>query len=464
MNAKSLKRWFILFDFLTACCAWGLFYYYRKVSIEHAAVQADTNFLLGILIVPFFWLAIYFTLGTYNNIRGMYFMRIISSSLRAFLIGTLLVFFLLILNDKIEIYTDYYKSIFAFFLIQSVITLIPRLILTRYIVRQIAQRKAGFRTLLIGGSQRAAAIFQEINELPKGTGAQFIGFITLQDAGEQLSSQLPHLGQLSDLEDIIEKHNVEEVIIALDSSEQELLKNIISRIQGREIAIKIPANKYDILSGNVKMTNIYGALLIRVDEDLMPFWQFVVKRVMDVVVSLISMLILFPIYLILMIAVRSSSKGPIFFLQERIGKGGKPFNIIKFRTMVVGAEKNGPQLSSDKDKRITNVGRFMRKVRLDEIPQFWNVIKGDMSLVGPRPERQFFIDQILEKEPHFRQLNKVKPGITSWGQVKFGYAENVNEMIRRMKYDLLYLKNMSIALDLKIMLYTILIVFRGSGK
>lgn len=464
MKEKRLKWLFILCDFLTASGAWALFYYYRKLYIEHAAIQLDSKFYLGILLTPLFWLLIYFILGTYNSVRGMYFMRIISTSLRSFLIGSLGIFFLLILNDKIGTYTDYYKSILTFFLLQTIITIIPRLFITRHIVRQIAHRKAGFRTLLIGGSQRAEEVYKEISELPKGTGAQFIGFVSLSHSGSKLTDVLEHLGHLDELERIIQENQVEEVIIALDSSEQERLKQIISRIQGRDIAIKIPANKYDILSGSVKMTNIFGALLVRVNEDLMPFWQFVVKRLVDVTVSIISMLILLPVYIVLMIAVKYSSKGPIFFLQERVGKGGVPFRIIKFRTMVVGAEKGGPQLSSDNDQRITKIGKFMRKVRLDETPQFWNVIKGDMSLVGPRPERQFYIDQILVKEPHFRQLNKVKPGITSWGQVKFGYAQNVDEMVRRMKYDLLYLKNMSIALDLKIMLYTILIVFRGSGK
>ena len=221
---------------------------------------------------------------------------------------------------------------------------------------------------------------------------------------------------------------------------------------------------FDLLSGSVKMTNIFGALLIEVNEEIMPFWQFVIKRLMDIFVSMIAMLILLPVYLVLAILVKTSSDGPIFFLQERIGKHGKPFNIIKFRTMYTNAEKAGPQLSSSTDNRITKIGRFMRQVRLDEIPQFWNVLKGEMSLVGPRPERQYFIDRICEKEPQFVQLNKVKPGITSWGQVKFGYAENVDEMIQRMKFDLLYLKNMSIAIDLKIMLYTIIIVLKGSGK
>jgi lipopolysaccharide/colanic/teichoic acid biosynthesis glycosyltransferase len=158
-----------------------------------------------------------------------------------------------------------------------------------------------------------------------------------------------------------------------------------------------------------------------------------------------------------------SSRGPLFYKQERIGKNGKPFTIYKFRSMYVDAEQNGPELSSEKDPRITPFGRFMRKSRLDEIPNFINVLKGDMSLVGPRPERQHFIDQIIEKAPQYIQLLKVRPGITSWGQVKYGYAKNIDEMVRRMKYDLIYLDNMSLYVDFKIMIYTFLTILKRKG-
>jgi lipopolysaccharide/colanic/teichoic acid biosynthesis glycosyltransferase len=185
---------------------------------------------------------------------------------------------------------------------------------------------------------------------------------------------------------------------------------------------------------------------------------------MDLALSTIAILLLIPFYVFSAVAVKISSPGPIFFLQERIGINGRVFRIVKFRTMYIDAEKFGPQLSSENDPRITKIGRFMRKTRLDEFPQFFNVLNGDMSLVGPRPERQFYIDQIVLQEPQYLQLTRVRPGITSWGQVKYGYAENVDQMLHRMKYDLIYLKNRSLALDIKIMMYTVLIVLRAKGK
>jgi exopolysaccharide biosynthesis polyprenyl glycosylphosphotransferase len=221
---------------------------------------------------------------------------------------------------------------------------------------------------------------------------------------------------------------------------------------------------YQILLGSVKVSHLFGTPLIEVKRDLMPVWQQLLKRVIDLLAAIMVLIVLSPLYFLLAILVKATSPGPVFFRQERIGLYGNPFYILKFRSMYLNAESTGPALSSDDDPRVTKLGRFMRKVRLDELPQFYNVLIGEMSLVGPRPERQHFIDLITQHAPHYKHLHRVRPGITSLGQVKFGYAQNVPEMVKRLKYDILYIENMSLIMDLRVMLYTIKIIVQGRGK
>jgi exopolysaccharide biosynthesis polyprenyl glycosylphosphotransferase len=458
-----LVFFFILLDWCSALISWWLFYYARKTNIEQMPYITSDSLYWGIAIVPIIWLLLYYLQGTYHDIKRLYRFKLVNLTFIGTVIGSIALFFLLLLDDEISGYQVYYKSIILLFGIHFLVTLIPRLIFVTVLVKRIQSGRNGFSTVLIGGSDKAVEIYKEINQLPKNI-YRFIGFININGVDRQLENDLPYLGHIDDLERILQENNVEEAIIALESTEHDKLKSIVSRLEGGNLSIKILPDMYDILSGSVKMTNIFGALLIQLNVETMPVWQQTLKRLMDVLVSIVAIILLLPLYLVMAIAVKVSSPGPIFFLQERIGRNGKAFNIVKFRTMFVDAEKLGPQLSSANDPRITPIGKYMRKLRLDEFPQFYNVLIGDMSLVGPRPERQFYIDQIIQIEPQYLHLTKVRPGITSWGQVKYGYAENVDQMLQRMKFDLLYLKNRTFALDMKIMLYTILIVVKAKGK
>jgi exopolysaccharide biosynthesis polyprenyl glycosylphosphotransferase len=464
MNASVLTVLLVLLDYLFSAGAWAVFYMLRKSQIEETTFSSDPNFLLGVFLVPLIWMFIYLLQGTYHDVRRLFRLRILNLTLGATLIGVLVVFFLFLLDDQITGYKQYYKSILLLTAVLFTFLMIPRFLFVSYIVHKIHSRQAGFRTLLVGGSDKAVEIFNEIQSSPKGYGTDFVGFINLNGVDTLLKDKLPYFGHFDDVDGILRKYEIEEVIIALESTEHDRLRKVISRLEGSQLKIKILPDMYDILSGTVEMSNIFGALLIDINSEVMPVWQRVFKRLLDFIVSTLALIFLIPLFLVLAIVIKLTSPGPIFFLQERIGMNGKPFQIIKFRTMVPNAEKAGPQLSSSNDPRITKIGRFMRKYRIDEFPQFINVILGHMSLVGPRPERQYYIDKIAELEPQFHQLTNVRPGITSWGQVKFGYAENVDEMLARMKFDLLYLKNRSLALDLKIMLYTVMIVFKGAGK
>jgi exopolysaccharide biosynthesis polyprenyl glycosylphosphotransferase len=454
----------LVIDYITAVIAWVLFFYFRKTHIEFSSFIRDKQFYLGIICIPFFWILLYSLQGTYSQVKRLYRIQIIQLTILGTTIGVLTLFFLLLLDDVIPSHQSYYKSLLALFLIHFGITLIPRFLFVSRQVKKIQERKDGFNTILIGGNEKARQIFNELEQLENSIGAKFIGYIRIKDTDTRLDNKLHCLGKLDDLPQILKKNAIEDVIIAIESNEHKILSKLIASIQGKGVRIKIIPDMYDFLSGSLKLNNLFGALLLEIPSDEMPPWQNSIKRLLDISISLISILVLIPLYTLVAILIKQNSKGPIFFLQERVGKNGTPFQIIKFRTMLVNAEHNGPQLSSTNDSRITPIGKFLRKTRIDEFPQFVNVLKGDMSLVGPRPERQFYIDQIIEKEPHYLQLTSVRPGITSWGQVKFGYAENVNEMIRRMKYDLLYLKNRSLSLDFKIMFYTLITILKAKGK
>jgi exopolysaccharide biosynthesis polyprenyl glycosylphosphotransferase len=471
LNIKSHTLKFIVSDLLSAAAGWLLFFEYRKIVVEsekfgyQIPIELDTNFWLALLLIPIYWLALYTITGQYRNVyrkaRLQEFIRTFNTSL----FGVLFLFFALLLDDTVSSYKAYYKTLIALFSLHFFLTYIGRYIII-YVTRQkIAKRQIGFNTIIVGNSSRAMELYNELEKDESSQGYFIRGFLWVDaENKDDLGDKLPALGHYTDALKVIKEKNIVEAIIAIESNQHTRLNEIINILEQRDVIIKIIPDMYDILTGSVKMNQLFGSPLIEVQRDIMPEWQQAVKRGLDILVSLIVLALFSPIYLIISILIKLDSKGSLFYSQERVGYQGKPFKIYKFRTMKVGAEKGTPQLSSGNDDRRTPIGIHLRKYRFDELPQFWNVLKGDMSLVGPRPERQFFIDQIVEKAPHYHHLLKVRPGVTSWGQVKFGYAENVDQMVERLKYDIIYIENMSLALDIRIMFYTILVVIKGRGK
>lgn len=489
MKARTTKGdvtgiWaYVLTDYSTALISWAAFFSLRKVAVDQVPfaelshVFADSRFWIGLLMVPLCWLALYYLTGTYTIIYLKSRAKELGKTFFVTLAGVVLLFFAALIDDEINTYQDYYLSLVLLFSVHFILTGAGRLLVLSRAKQLMREGKVFLPTLFIGGNKRALEVYQELNGRAKAQGYRFLGYIDAvleqnnghdyahgNGNGNGLSQCLPRLGSLISLEQVIAENHVRQVVVAIETSEHHQLRGIINQLADRNVIIKIVPDMYDILSGAVRMNHLQGAYFIEIYPQLMARWQYIMKRLFDILVSVLVLLLLWPLYLFTAIRVKLSSPGPVFYSQERIGLHGKPFRIYKFRSMYVNAEPNGPQLSSHNDSRITSWGRVMRKWRLDELPQFFNVLKGEMSLVGPRPERKFYIDQILAITSDYRHLHRVKPGITSLGMVKFGYAENVQQMITRMKYDLLYIENMSLLLDLKILFYTLRTILQGRGR
>ena len=471
MNRKKKVLTYIIFDILTASASWAFFFIFRKVVIEShyfgypVPVRFSSTLALGLILLPVFWCILYYLAGFYRDVCRRSRLKELGVSLLVTIIGSLIIFFALILNDVIINYRNYYASLSVLAGIHFVLSYLPRLAITSATLHKIRTGKIGFNTLIIGANSKAREVYRSLSNQPFSSGNRIIGFLHVNENSMNVPPEnVPHLGGMDNLKEVIARHAVEEVIIAIESEEHKRIEDIINKLECHDVIIKVIPSLYDILTGKVRFTSRYDTPLIQVSRELMPVWQAGIKRCLDIVISLTGLVVSMPVLLVVAVLIRAGSRGPVIYSHERIGRYSKPFRIYKLRSMVEDAEKDGPMLSKKDDPRITPVGRFIRRTRIDEIPNFVNVIRGEMSLVGPRPERKFFIDQILVKAPHYIHLLKVKPGLTSWGQVMFGYAENVDEMVERLKYDLMYIENMSLYIDFKIMAYTLITVLKRKGR
>ena len=456
---------YILLDFISASVAWLLF---NILRYEVFAIDEGADSLLdylqypgvlgGQVVIPLFWLVLYYFSGYYNKPFGKSRLTELFSTFITVLIGTVFVFFALLLDDIPRSIDIYYKLFFGMFGLQFFITYIPRLLITQSGMRKIKNREWAMKVLIIGAGGKAVRIAHDLYRL----GYDICGFVSEDERTPVKADRNQVLGTVEDIPVLMEKENVDEIVLAVESKNNKALLGILYSLYRYKRPIKVLADRFNMLS-KIQLRTIRGIPLVDVtDNNFSPAEQNI-KLFLDKVCSVVALLLLSPLFAYIAWRVKKDSPGPVFFRQERIGYLGQPFWMYKFRTMYVNAEENGPSLSSEDDLRVTPFGRIMRKYRLDELPQFWNVLKGDMSLVGPRPERKYFIDEIVKMAPYYYLLHNVRPGITSLGMVKYGYAASVDKMVERMEYDILYYENMSLTLDLTILIYTVKTVITGKG-
>ena len=418
---RKQQLWYLLADLISSELVWLCFLAFRWVVYDGRMALLDDvlipafDFWPPLLIYPLFCLVVYYLSGYYlRPFQKPLWREFLRTFVSAGIIA-LFFFFIIIIDDPTENYRRYLVSLGVLFGLQFVLSYIPRLTITL-----LSRRRGVLRTKTVHSAAEADALI----------------------AGEQ-----------------------DEVIIDLPNgyTDQQLYE-LIARLYPLSCEISMVPRVYDMLTGAARIGQLDRPSLIRITENHMNDAELCIKRAFDIVMATIGLIVLSPLLTVIAIMVKCNSKGPIIYQQERIGLYGIPFYIYKFRTMIEHAEEGQPQLTHDHDPRITTVGHWLRKYRLDELPQLWNILRGDMSIVGPRPERQFFIDQIMQQAPYYCLLYKVRPGLTSWGPIRVGYTDTIDKMIERLNADIVYVENMSLLLDMKIMFYTIGVILKGKGK
>ena len=338
-------------------------------------------------------------------------------------------------------------------------------IFIRTVQRALLFKGIGLRpSIIVGDRKTIAGMMIKIRKSP-ALGFNVKGVVPIDHSKQKREIEgIPVVGNVENLHSIIEKYDITDVLIALEFKEEEEIFRIISAADSYDVDYSILPGPADVLAGRMMFNQLYGFPMIRILSEPMPPWEKNVKRLIDICSCLTVIVLFFPLFLIISAAIALESRGPVLYIQERVGYRGKLFKLWKFRSMVLDAEKkSGPVWAGKNDARITRVGKFIRKMRLDELPQVYNIVMGDMSLVGPRPEREFFVEQLKKKIPYYPLRLKVKPGLTGWAQIKHNYDRSLDDVREKLKYDLYYIENMSLRMDFKIIIATVFVVLGMKG-
>ena len=471
MISERLQRLkYLAGDFVTSSVAWALF---NCVRWELHAVQGTYTSLAGFLtsrnvlilqlVIPLFMMCVYWLSGYYNEVFRKSRLQEVFTTFWSAVVNSLVIFFGALINDMSGTRGASYELIIILWSLLFFIVYAVRCAITNDTSYRIKHRKWSIPTLVVGRGATAVSFVNKINNQQRSMGYDIRGFVSIPGENDVKELSLPGY-TLDEVAEVYRRDHIKELIVVPTRKGSDRLLHTINHLFALDKPIKLTPMSGNVLMRKMRMSDFYGVPLVDISSSNMSDSAKNVKRAADVIISSILLLVMAPFFAIIALLIKLDSHGTVFYLQERVGYHNVPFNIYKFRTMCSDAEASGePQLTSDNDPRVTRIGRFLRKYRIDELPQFWNVLVGDMSIVGPRPERQYYIDQIMKRAPSYALLRQVRPGITGMGMVKYGYAQNVDEMVERLDYDLMYLENMSLINDVKIMVYTIHTVLTGKG-
>lgn len=455
-----------LLDFLIILASWFVFHSYNSESISMLLNVVDLDFVHAGFLLSIFWIIIFVLLGLYKKLYLISRLDEFFGVVKCTVFGTLVLFFIVIIDDTISVYAQK-NLIIAYWAITFTSVSINRFFI-RSIQRYYAQRGKGLhRTIIIGTGITAKTAFDDLNR-NKTLGMEVLGYIQVNgkkptaESGIELEEVIGHL---DGIRDIILKHEIQDILVAIEPEHRQDLVDVIAKVDFPDVSLKLLPDFYQLVSGLNKTNQIFGMPIIEISPEPMPLWEKVIKRVLDIVISTVVLIVLLPFLIIIGIMIKSTTKGPAIFKQRRVGRNEKNFTILKFRTMYEDAEaESGPTWATENDPRITPLGIWLRKLRVDEIPQLLNVIKGDMSLVGPRPERPHFVDQFRTQIPLYTRRLRVRPGITGWAQVKWKYDSSFDDVKEKTKYDLYYVENVSLKMDAKILINTLITMIKGKGQ